>query len=398
MLAIERGQAELDARAGHLPTIGNEGVKPIRFRFLTFAQLLAQPPTLYTVLRVVPRRGLIVLWGASGSGKTFVALDLAAAVSRGTPWAGHRTRRGTVVYICTEGALQTRAKAYLKHHDLSEDELEGLHILPAGINLLASEEVEILIADLRGLAKRVGGIAVITLDTLNRAIPGGDENSSEDMGRAIAAAKRIEEALDCAVILVHHGGKDAQRGPRGHSSLKAAADAELMVERDGEVRTVKVEKSRDGADGETILTFRLQVVDLGPASEFDPDAEPEDRITSCVVMSVASVPDAGGRRSKPTKLPKETQIYVRALREVLSERGETMTGTSAIPPGTKVVTIDAWRERAYVADPVDLATTDAKQRERDADARLKRFKRAQRALQNTEPAQIGVVNNLVWIY
>ena len=237
------------------------------------------------------------------------------------------------------------------------------------MDLLDGEEVEILIADLRGLVKRVGNIAVVTLDTLNRALPGGDENSSEDMGRAIAAAKRIEEALDCAVILVHHGGKDQQRGPRGHSSLKAAVDTELLVERNGEVRTVKIEKSREGADGETVLTFRLAIIELGAAKAVDPDAEPEEQITSCVVESATA--SAGNNSSKPTKRPKGAELYLRALRDVISDRGELIPATSAIPPGIKAVTIDAWRQRVHIIDPLDSGSSDERSIEKAQEARAK---------------------------
>src|SRR5689334_16995626 len=73
--------------------------KPGRFKFLTATELLAQPPIAWRVLRVIPARGLIVLWGASGSGKSFVAIHLSGAVVRGLPWAGRRTKRGNVVYV-----------------------------------------------------------------------------------------------------------------------------------------------------------------------------------------------------------------------------------------------------------------------------------------------------------
>src|SRR5207249_9751194 len=68
---------------------------------------------------------LIVLWGASGSGKTFAAFDIAASIVRNVPWAGRRTSSCNVVYIAAEGALQSRAAAYLKHHERSEERRVG---------------------------------------------------------------------------------------------------------------------------------------------------------------------------------------------------------------------------------------------------------------------------------
>ena len=72
-----------------------------------------------------------------------------------------------------------------------------------------------------------GPLAIVVIDTLNRVMPGGDENSSEDMGAVIAAAKLIEREFDCVVLFVHHSGKDEAKGSRGHSSLKGATDAEI---------------------------------------------------------------------------------------------------------------------------------------------------------------------------
>lgn len=79
-----------------------------------------------------------------------------------------------------------------------------------------------------------GGI--LALDTLNRAAPGMDENDSKSMGEVIGAAKAIQAELGGLVLLVHHTGKDATKGLRGHSSLHAALDAAIEVTRDGDRR------------------------------------------------------------------------------------------------------------------------------------------------------------------
>ena len=67
----------------------------------------------------------------------------------------------------------------------------------------------------------VDPVAVV-IDTLNRSL-NGSESQDEDMGRYLRAANGIIEAFGCAVVVVHHSGIDASR-PRGHTSLTAAAD------------------------------------------------------------------------------------------------------------------------------------------------------------------------------
>jgi hypothetical protein len=292
------------------------------------------------------------------------------------------------VYVATEGRLQHRVDAHLRHTGVAADALDGLYTLTSAVNLLDVCHTTELVDSLRALAADIGGVDIVILDTLNRALSGGDENSSEDMGRAISAAKEMEDALDCAVILVHHGGKDQARGPRGHSSLKAAVDVEILVERDGDVRTAKIEKSRDGSDGETLLTFRLRIVDLGPASDTDPDADPGERITSCVVE-----PTLPTGTAKAHRIPKGTDVALRALREMIAEFGDRVPATSAVPPGVKATTIGRWRDRYHLYDPID--DSDPTQRMKEIDARKKRFLRARTGLQ--EGGVIAILGDLVWI-
>jgi hypothetical protein len=64
------------------------------------------------------------------------------------------------------------------------------------------------------------------------------------MGEILEAAKRLQSLTGGLVVLVHHTGKDATKGLRGHSSLFAAMDAAVEVSRDGDRREWKVAKAR----------------------------------------------------------------------------------------------------------------------------------------------------------
>ncbi len=317
-----------------------EAPQPQRFRFQTIDEMLREPFTGWRVRDLIPERGLVVVWGASGSGKTFAVLDMAAAIARGLPWCGRRTKRGAVAYIAAEGNLRSRGEAYMHHNGLTGADLSGLRVLNSSVDLLdPSADVEPLIADLRLLARETGGLAIVIIDTLNRVMPGGDENSSQDMGAVIGAAKRIEQEIGCAVLFVHHSGKDESKGSRGHSSLKAATDAEISVRRDGDIRTITAEKVRDGEDGATLLTFRLLPVDLGPLSDVDPDAEPDERRTSCVVA-----PAAGEATHKPTAPAGGNQrIAWDRIGELLRQAGDVRPdgAPDEIPAGRPAITLEA---------------------------------------------------------
>lgn len=298
----------------------------------TVAELLAQPRPKWIVRGILPRGALGVVFGEPGSGKTFLGIDLAAAIARGQPWFGHRTKQGALVYDAWKGTLRNRIEAFLLRNELRD--IPGLYLHNSAINLLdPMADAVPLIEALHDLAATAGPVALVIVDTLNRALAGGNENAPEDMGALISNAKRIQEATGAAVVFVHHGGKDASRGSRGHSSLKRAADMELAVAvavavTVGEAgnRAFAAVKAKDGESGSTV-GFGLLPVDLGPSS--DPDTEPDERESSCVVVP-ADVPPA-----RATRKPARRNVALEALREAIGEHGETMPGTSTIPKGVK---------------------------------------------------------------
>jgi len=94
--------------------------------------------------------------------------------------------------------------------------------------------------------------------------------------------KGLQSAVGGLVMLVHHTGKDATKGMRGHSSLIAALDAAIEVSRNGDQRSWQVAKSKDGEDG-AAHPFKLEVMELG----IDADGDP---VTSCVIKADSSSP------------------------------------------------------------------------------------------------------------
>jgi RecA/RadA recombinase len=82
----------------------------------------------WLVRGLLPRAELAVIYGESGSGKSFLALDLAAAITRGIEWRGRRTATGRVVYVCAEGAggFKARLRAYARGHSVELAELPAV--------------------------------------------------------------------------------------------------------------------------------------------------------------------------------------------------------------------------------------------------------------------------------
>jgi hypothetical protein len=88
------------------------------------------------------------------------------------------------------------------------------------------------------------------------------ENDAKDTGIVLSKCRRIRDATGGAILLIHHSGKDADKGMRGSSSLLGAADVVLRVAEVGDGRSVRVEKNRDGESG-SVFGFKFEQVEFG---------------------------------------------------------------------------------------------------------------------------------------
>ncbi len=259
---------------GPIAALGADSKPALPLEWFTALQEVHYQPQI--VKRLLGAGSLFVVFGESNSGKTFWILDLALAIAAGKSWRGRATRKGLVLYVAGEGAgsVRSRVAAYRRKNP-DVDELP-FAIIPQGVDLLDSASVSRLIETVRAAEAACGEkIAAIILDTFARSIPGADENSSQDVGRAIAAADFVRTETGAAVGFVHHAGKDPSKGARGSSALRAACDTEILIEGQSGQRIATATKQRDLETGEP-MPFELDVVPLG----IDEDGEP---VSSCVV-------------------------------------------------------------------------------------------------------------------
>lgn len=243
-----------------------------RFAVVPALDFSCRKPPRWIVRGVLPQVPVATIIGQAGTGKSFIALDLVAAIARGLPWRGHKVRPGRVVYVAAEGAggFRNRLVAYGVANGTTFEELP-IGVVPDAPNLLQKDDARDLVLAVRAFGKT----DVIVVDTLAQIMPGGDENSSEDMGRVLGHCKAVHKHTGATVLLVHHVGKDQSKGARGWSGLFGNVDAELTVERDAYGRSVRVSKMKDGVDG-AVYPFRLRVVEIGKDEE-------GEVIDSCVV-------------------------------------------------------------------------------------------------------------------
>ena len=283
---------------------GHDKTKTDRIRLIPFADITLSNKRRDLVKGLIPRTGLIVVWGPPKCGKSFWVFDLMMKIALGVPYRGRRVEQGAVVYCAFEGqsGIEARAEAYRRKFLDGQTALVPFYLEPIRLDLVG-DHVELIATIKRQLAD-AAPVSVV-LDTLNRSLR-GSESSDEDMAAYIAAADAIRETFQCAVVIVHHCGVDDSR-PRGHTSLRAAADCELRVRRNAaENIVVTVDFSKDGPSGEAVAS-RLEVVEVGA----DEDGQ---RITSCVV--VAAEDDC----AEPADLTRTQSGWLSDLTALFAER------------------------------------------------------------------------------
>jgi hypothetical protein len=235
-----------------------------------------------------------VIYGPSNCGKTFFVVDLALHVALGRQWRGRETDRGAIVYLSLEGAqgIRNRLAAFREHHKLQGERLPFV-AMPQPVNLLNEDadvkaviDLVLHVADATELP-----VSMVIVDTLSRAMAGGNENSPEDMTAIVGNCDRIRDATGAHVCIVHHSGKDEAKGARGHSSLRAATDTEIEITREqgADYSNIRVAKQRD-MEAAAPFSFTLKTVPLGT------NRRGKD-VSSCVVMPSEEAPRTLGREA-----------------------------------------------------------------------------------------------------
>lgn len=256
-----------------------------KFHIYSAEEVGKRPPAKWLIKGMLPEKSLVMLYGRSGSGKSFAALDLAGHVALGRPWNGKKTKAGRVLYIAAEGTggMAGRLEALRAGLCVEFADLD-IGVILAAPNFLNEADIS---AVLTSIAAH-GSVDLIVVDTLAQVTPGADENSSDGMGMAITNAQRIIREAEATVLLVHHSGKDEARGARGWSGLRAAVDAEFEVKSHGVLKEIKVTKMKEGEEGQV---FAFQLIPLNVGTDEDGEI-----VSSCSLRYVDAVPQAAERR------------------------------------------------------------------------------------------------------
>ncbi|MDO9438553.1 AAA family ATPase [Hydrogenophaga sp.] len=291
---------------------------PGRFKLLSARDLRALPDMRWAVRSVLPAEGLATIYGASASGKSFLALDLMASLAEAATWFGHGVMKPHhVVALVLEGEAGFRRRVLAWEKARGRNFPERVKFTFGAFNLLEGDDLTALTASIGAN----GGCDAMFIDTLNRAMPGADENSARDSSTLVGNLGWLQRALGCLVVVVHHTGKNEMAGMRGHSSMFAAMDAVIEVKRTPGMREWSVAKSKDDIDG-AAHAFTLETVKLG----LDFMDEP---ITSCVVRSIDVPIDT---RPRPPTSRNQRVVYEALLPLFKQPHGFGKAGTPPTRP------------------------------------------------------------------
>lgn len=361
----------------------------------------AGPQFEWLVDDLIPRGGVAMIAGASQSGKTFITLDLAMAVARGTPWFGKDVAQGGVVYFAAEdptGVRSLRVPAYREANDISLDADVPFVLLTERLNLWeAPERADELIEECKALQHEMGQpLQLIVIDTYSKATTGSDELSGKEMSVIMDRMDRINRQTGATVLLVDHMNASGSR-VRGVAPKTANIDAVLICrmatvagERRGEtvpatdrdnrkIREISNDmewggKVKNGGSMSKPIRFVLKQVILGHDHK-------GKQLDSCVVAPPSGEEISSRESSKGTghQIGARLSVAMKALQAAIDEKGRPAPDhVPNAPSGSVCVTLTEWRDKLgpLIAeeneDPEKLTERVKKARDRAAEALIDR--------------------------
>ncbi|MEH6725985.1 MAG: helicase RepA family protein [Hyphomicrobiales bacterium] len=323
------------------------GAQPIKFGFEFASDITITSGAEWLIEDILPSKGLAAIYGPPGCGKSFLALDVAMHIATGTQWFDKDTQLGGVIYVAAEAGAGMRKRIAACRLGRGFDDVNvPLALVTVPPNLGAKKdgnETAKLVSDIKLQWQDIDApIRLIVIDTLARAMFGADENSASDMGAFVSNAGLIADQFDCLVIVVHHAGKDADRGMRGSSALHGACDAEWQVRDGGSIKSVSLVKNKEGEDGlkwsfslsQTVVfnSLKNKPATNGVVAENGRASKP---ITSCFLEPVTTPQQVSGINTRKEPTGNKLSVF-EAVKEAIASHGKDLSAYPDLPDGIGV--------------------------------------------------------------
>ena len=283
----------------------------------------------------------IMVFGPSGTAKTFLLIDVCLYLAAALPWHGAPVlaadRTGAIVYVISEGrreGFENCCTAWFETHPEAAKQARGrFYAIAMRSDFCGSDDASCLAELLADL----GPISLIVIDTMAANMGNGDESLARDISRIFASVDDLRSQTGAAVALVHHTGKNAAMGARGSSNIRAGLDVSVEVVADGETIRATCDKQRERAGGLS-FAFRLQPHLLGTTPERNFE------VTTCTIVPLTEQEAKAARaRNAEAKLPTQSKQALEALREVadqIDRRGDP----ERFPINRRIVLAPEWKE------------------------------------------------------
>lgn len=306
------------------------------FRFVAACDMPVKPVA-WLIHSYIEEDALAVLYGPPGKGKSFFALDVSCCIATGTPFHGHDVKPGAVFYIAGEGhnGLARRLRAWAQHNNCEMPSL--LFVSEAPTDLSSATNASKVTEAVQQLAGATGESPVlIVIDTMARNF-GGDENSATDVGQFVRNADALRRHWKATVLIVHHSGKDGEKGARGSSALKGAADAEYEVSRSDEDKLIRLtpRKMKD-AEEPSPLAFELVGVPV------------RDDTGALVGGAALKLTEYTAPMPVSAKLGKQQKAALDALEQMHAEIAERLARQGREDHPVNIL-VDAWKAKCEEA-------------------------------------------------
>jgi len=209
-----------------------------RLPILDIPGLLSVPDPTWIIDGWVIDDGASVWYGPAKTFKTFNVLDMALSVACGVEWRGNAVIQQPVLYLLGEGMGTFKYRVHVWLAKRSEGRQARFWTIPVGVPLSTPEGLANALAAIDSLPVRPG---LVVIDTLNRHFGPGDENSSQDMTKFVQSVDALRAHTRAHIAIVHHSGKDAEKGARGSSALLGAVDNEFRITRTEGTQICRIE-------------------------------------------------------------------------------------------------------------------------------------------------------------
>lgn len=317
-------------------------------------------PPRWTIKGVLPEDGLVEFFGASGSYKSFIVLDMCYSIALNREWQGCEVNGGTVVYVAGEGksGLGRRLKGLELHY---QETIDNFYVLPMPTNITDAKEMKLLAEEIA----EIGKAKMIIFDTLHRCSAGTDENSASDFAVILKNIDTHIKPLCDVVSWVHHTGLDKSRG-RGTSARYASLDAQVMIEKIDNLRCVLTCEKQKEAEPFEPMGFEMNSVDIGLMDE---ELNP-------IATLVPHLSDAVSADKKEKPLTKLHHEMIAALRLAIQASGESISEELKHRENIRsgmMVDVSLWRAEAMKILPSN-GDTDAKKVHNAKRMRFQRLK------------------------